>query len=78
MPLNEFGKVDNDLETTLKTPNDSDIGKILEVEFNYPDGICESHIDGSFGFCEGRNKRKQFKKRGAKTHERLGGILIEK
>ena len=45
LPLSEFEIVDVELSTNLKTPNDSGIGFVLEVNLDYPDALHNMHKD---------------------------------
>ena len=45
VPLREFEIIDVELRSSLKTTNNSDIGFVLEVDINYPDGHNNMHND---------------------------------
>ena len=62
------------LEEFLNTPDDSDIGYLIEVDLNYPDNIQEKTKD--FPFCTGnkvfpKDKYKDYMEKKPKNYTKL-------
>ena len=57
LPLREFEIVDVELSTILKTANDSEIGFVLDVDFDHPDALHNMHKDFPLAPTKGKNDR---------------------